>query len=75
MKIECPIYDLSCPYCVGGDCCMEEIPMRNAMPSSEWKTSRGTMRWGLTLISGAIPMIAKRGDFSPSLFSAASPRS
>ena len=24
MKIECPIYDLSCPYCVGGDCCMEE---------------------------------------------------
>ena len=25
MKIECPIYDLSCPYCVSGNCCMEEM--------------------------------------------------
>lgn len=25
MKIECPIYDLSCPYCVGGNCCIEEM--------------------------------------------------
>lgn len=25
MKIECPIYDYSCPYCVGGNCCMEEM--------------------------------------------------
>ena len=26
------------------------------------------MRWGLTPISGAIPMIAKRGDFPPRFF-------
>ena len=25
MKLECPIYDYSCPYCVRGDCCMEEM--------------------------------------------------
>ena len=25
MKIECPIYDLFCPYCVGGNCCMKEM--------------------------------------------------
>ena len=25
MKIECPIYDYSCPYCVGGNCCMKEM--------------------------------------------------
>lgn len=25
MKLECPIYDYSCPYCIRGDCCMEEM--------------------------------------------------
>ena len=25
MKIECPIYDCSCPYCIRGNCCMEEM--------------------------------------------------
>ena len=25
MKIECPIYDYSCPYCIGGNCCMKEM--------------------------------------------------
>ena len=33
MKIECPIYDLSCPYCVGGNCGMEE--MDGADPQEE----------------------------------------
>ena len=25
MKLECPIYNYSCPYCIRGDCCMEEM--------------------------------------------------
>ena len=25
MKIECPIDDYSCIYCIGGNCCMEEM--------------------------------------------------
>ena len=25
MKLECPILDYSCPYCVGGNCCLEEM--------------------------------------------------
>ena len=33
MKIKCPVYDLSCPYCVGGSCCMEE--MDGADPQEE----------------------------------------
>ena len=33
------------------------------------------MRWGLTPISGAIPMTAKRGGFPPRFFLAARPRS
>ena len=33
MKLECPIYDYSCPYCVRGDCCMEE--MDGANPKEE----------------------------------------
>ena len=25
MKIKCPILDYSCSYCVGGNCCLEEM--------------------------------------------------
>ena len=47
---------------------MEQTPMRNAMPSSGWKTSRGTMRWGLTPISGAILMTVKARWIFPLAF-------
>ena len=33
MKLECPIYDYKCPYCIAGNCCMRE--MDGADPTEE----------------------------------------